>query len=141
MHVHAFSHILVNKNAFYILIIVHALTCILIHSDTFSHKRMHVHAFSYIFMNKQSCTCNLRHLYSFSDNLMLLQPTMTHPPLNMSLLHIFLFNLMHAHANHTFTYILPLNKEECVCRLKNGMDVGGGHVSPEATPLMFVSLQ
>ena len=37
---------------------------------------------------------------------------------------------MHSHAPHTFTYILLLNKEECVCRLKNDMEEGWGMCHP-----------
>jgi len=41
--------------------------------------------------------------------------------------------LMRHHASHTFTYILLLSREECMCRRMNGMD-GWEHVSPRCHP-------
>ena len=74
-------------------------------------------------------------------------PTMTHPnehePTSYILIHSHAFSyiLMHSHASHTFTHILLLSREECVCLLKNDMWEGMWHVSPYATRLMEVSLQ
>ena len=55
--------------------------------------------------------------------------------------HTFSYILMHSHASHT--YILLRKQEDCVCvcRAKNDRQDGWGHVSPEATRLVEVSLQ
>ena len=131
-------------------------TYILIHSHTFSCILMDlIHSYTHCF-SIMTKVCVVVRMTDIADGegacvtrghpSNVSQHSMTHPHpheyecTSYILIHSYAFSciLMHSHASHTFTYILLLNKEEGVCRLKNDRHRGwrGGHVSPEATRLM-----